>query len=62
MYDPDNIPGGYGGIDTEALWMLLFFIVVIIAIFMGIYIAYLKLKLDKYENQEKPQKVEDKQE
>lgn len=62
MTDPDNIPGGYGGIDTEALWMFLFFIAVIIAIFMGIYIAYLKLKLDKYENQEQPQETENKQE
>lgn len=62
MFDPDNTPGGYGGIDTEAIFQLLgfilFFIVLIIAVGAIIYIFILKAKLKKYETQETKDKQE----
>lgn len=64
MTDPDNISGGYGGLDMEPIWQMLFIIALVIIIIMGIYIAYLKYKLMKDESkeiEENPQD-EDKQE
>lgn len=55
---------GYGGLDMEPIWQILFIIALVIIIIMGIYIAYLKYKLMKDESkeiEENPQD-EDKQE
>ncbi len=64
MTNPDNISGGYGGLDMEPIWQMLFIIALVIIVIMGIYIAYLKYKLMKDESKEfeETPKEEDKQE
>lgn len=60
MTDPDNISDGYGGLDMEPIWQMLFIIALVIIIIMGIYIAYLKYKLMKDESKEIEENPQDK--
>ena len=46
---PDNIPGGTGGLDTEAVGRFLVIVFVLLAFLMLLYILYLIYKIKKLE-------------
>lgn len=47
----DNVYGGYAsGIDTEKLFKFLFIVFFILSLILLIYIFYLKIKIEKLEN------------